>query len=147
MDSIQTIQTLSAPLSPAPIGGWQDFLEQGEGFLATAVGAHGKGRKAFSPEILYNLVAMAIEKFAMAALMRNGALPYNHTMADLVESLEETFPAQINEIKAGLLALDDYQDICDPEDFTITPPAMEEIPGMLKLAEDFHRLVAGSSVQ
>lgn len=140
------LQTLTAPISLASIRGWQDFLEEGQGFLTTAVRAHAKRSKVFSPDILYNLVAMAIEKFAMAALMRNGVLPYNHTMADLVESLEETFPGQIESIKTGLLALDSHQEICDPDDFTISPPSMEEIPDMLKLADDFHNLVTGSSV-
>lgn len=142
---MDNVQTLSAPVPLASIRGWQDFLKQGQGFLTTAGRAYGKQSKVFSPEILYNIISMAIEKFAMAALMRHGVLPYNHTMADLVASLEATFPGQIHTIKAGLLALDSYQDICDPYEFTITPPKREDIPAMLKLAEDFHRLVAGSS--
>lgn len=32
--------------------------------------------RAFTPEIICNLIAMAIEKFVMAVLMRHGALPY-----------------------------------------------------------------------
>ena len=84
---------------------------------------------------------MAIEKFVMAALMRHGTLPYNHTMADLVESMEETFPGAIADIREGLLRLDSYQDICDPYEFTIVEIAMDEIPAMLDLAEKLQQLV------
>ena len=99
------------------IEGWEDFLHEGEAYLKTAGGAQAKGRQAFTPEILYNIIAMAIEKFVMAALMKYGALPYNHTMGDLVEAMEETFPGALGEIKDKLLALDRYQEICDVDAF------------------------------
>ena len=78
-----------------PITGWQEFLEEGNQFLATAVNAHAKSKKAFTPEILYNLVAMAIEKLIMALLMKSGNLPYNHTMHDLVEAMVAAAPASL----------------------------------------------------
>jgi len=34
---------------PLPISGWEDFLREGEAFLK--IGAHARGRKAFTPEI------------------------------------------------------------------------------------------------
>jgi hypothetical protein len=124
-----------------PIRGWEEFLEDGNGYLHTAAGAYFNGNKTFTPDILYNLVAMAIEKFVMAALMRHGTMPYNHTMADLVEAMDETFPGAIDYIREGLIKLDTYQDICDPYDFTITSPAREEIPEMLGLAKKLQQLV------
>ena len=131
-------------LKPAqPITGWQDFLADGSGYLNTAVGAHNKRREEFTPQILYNLIAMAIEKFVMAALMRYGAMPYNHTMRDLVEAMEETFPGSMTELRDGLLMLDSYQEICDLEGFTIAPPGMEKIPAMLDLAGRVKSLVTG----
>lgn len=131
-----------AEIKPAhPITGWQDFLADGSGYLNTAVGALVKRREVFTPQILYNLVAMAIEKFVMAALMRYGALPYNHTMRDLVEAMEETFPGSIADLRDGLLALDSYQEICDLEGFSIAPPGMEKIPAMLDLAIGVKKLV------
>ncbi|MCI5211179.1 MAG: hypothetical protein D3910_20885, partial [Candidatus Electrothrix sp. ATG2] len=62
-----------------PIRGWEEFLRDGEGYLRTATAAYTKKNGIFTSEILYNLIAMAIEKFIMAALMRHGAMPYNHT--------------------------------------------------------------------
>ena len=131
---------LSDLKSVQPIDGWQDFMHDGKGFLKTAVTAHGKRKHAFTPVILYNLIAMAIEKFVMAALMRYGALPYNHTMKDLVEAMDETFPGSINDIRESLLQFDEFQDICDLEGFSITPPEMEEIPAMLVLAGKMQNL-------
>lgn len=99
--------------------------------------------QAFTPEILYNLAAMAIEKFVMAALMRHGAMPYNHTMVDLVEAMEKTFPGRLGQIQDDLLRLDKYQEICDLDGFKISPPKPEEIPAMLEVAEKLRELVLG----
>ena len=131
-----------AAIKPAqPIQGWEDFFEDGSGYLKTAVGALARRREVFTAQILYNLAAMAIEKFVMAALMHQGTLPYNHTMLDLVEAMEETLPGTIAEIRDGLLQLDRYQEICDLEGFSIAPPGMEKIPAMLELAGRVKSLV------
>ena len=126
---------------PEAIDDWDVFLHDGDAFLRTGIAAHIKGKKAFTPEILYNIVAMAIEKFVMAALMQRGALPHNHTMRDLVESMEEVFPGAMGQLKEGLLDLDHYQEICDSDSYKIIAPAMEEIPKMLALAEGVQTLV------
>jgi len=123
-----------------PVEGWEEFLHEGEAYLKTADGAHTKERKVFTPEILYNIIAMAIEKFVMAALMKHGALPYNHTMGDLVEAMEETFPGALGEIKEKILALDRYQEICDVDAFIIRPPKVEEIDGMLEITHHLQYL-------
>ena len=132
-----------ADLKPAqPIQGWQEFFEDGNGYLKTATGALVKHREVFTPGILYNIIAIAIEKFVMAALMRHGTMPYNHTMADLVEAMEETFPGDLNSISSDLLQLDKYQEICDLEGFSIKPPGMEKIPAMIDLAGKMQSLVS-----
>ena len=124
-----------------PIEGWEDFLRDGEAFLRTGTGAYTRKKKAFTPEILYNIIAMAIEKFVMAALMKHGALPYNHTLGDLVEAMEETFPGCLDDLKEELLALDRYQEICDIGTFKIRPPTIAEIPAMLELTTRLQALV------
>ena len=134
-------QALTSLAEIQPIQGWDDFLEDGRRYLRTATGAFYNGNRVFTPEILYNLVAMAIEKFVMAALMRHGTMPYNHTMTDLVEAMEETFPHAIDGLRDGLLKLDTYQDICDPYDFKIVPPPQKEIPAMLELGKKLQDLV------
>ncbi|MDR9501526.1 MAG: hypothetical protein RI601_07000 [Desulfurivibrionaceae bacterium] len=123
-----------------PIGGWQDFLKEGGQFLATAVNGHAKRQEVFTSEILYNLVGMAIEKLVMALLMQSGNLPYNHTMHDLVESMEEFLPGDLANLGEELKALDGFQEICDIASYNITPPTMAEIAGMLELAKEVQTL-------
>ena len=129
-----------ADIKKEPIKGWEEFLAHGNGFLSTAMAAFNKGRQSFTPEILYNIAAMAIEKFVMAALMKHGALPYNHTMADLVEAMEETFPDSTAELREGLLDMDRYQQICDFDTYHIEAPKVDDIPAMLELAEGVRSL-------
>lgn len=124
-----------------PIRGWEEFLRDGDAYLKTATAAYKKKNKVFTSEILYNLIAMAIEKFVMAALMQHGTMPYNHTMADLVEAMEHTFPGKMGNIGEGLLDMDKYQDICDLDGFKIIPPEMEKIAEMLELARRMQTLV------
>ena len=96
--------------------------------------------QVFTAEILYNLVGMAIEKLIMALLMKSGNLPYNHTMHDLVESMEEFLPGQLIHLADELKALDGYQEICDIDSYNITPPTMDEVAGMLELAKEVQSL-------
>ncbi len=124
-----------------PISGWEDFWGEGKAFLKTASAAYAQQKKAFTTVILYNIIAMAIEKFVMTALMCEGKLPYNHTMKDLVEAMDEAFPGAMPDIREGLLQLDQYQEICDLDTFNIAGPAMAEIPLMLDLAGRLQDLV------
>ena len=117
-----------------PIKGWHEFLQEGNQFLATANNAYAQRREPFTTAILYNLVAMAIEKLIMALLMKSGKLPYNHTMRDLVEAIDEFLPGELAGLGEELKRLDGFQDICDMESYSITPPTMGQISGMLKLA-------------
>lgn len=129
-----------------PIGGWQEFLGEGNEFLATASNAFGLQRKAFTPEILYNLVAMSIEKLIMAMLMKSGNLPYNHTMHDLVDSMNDFLPGKLMNLGDELKALDAYQEICDVESYSIKPPAMTEVAMMLDLAAAVQTLTMKSII-
>jgi len=124
-----------------PIKGWEEFLQDGDGYLKTAIAGHERRQNIFTSEILYNIIAMAIEKFVMAALMRHGALPYNHTMGDLAEAMDETFPNAMGDIGERLIELDKYQEICDIDTYNISPPSMEAIPAMLQLADRLKTLV------
>ena len=117
-----------------PIKGWEEYLREGKQFLATANNAYIQRKEPFTTPILYNLVAMAIEKLIMALLMKNGKLPYNHTMHDLVEAIDEFLPGELEGLGAELKAWDGFQDICDIESYSITPPTMGQIGGMLTLA-------------
>ena len=127
-----------------PIKGWEEFLQEGNQFLATANNAYVQRREPFTTGILYNLVAMAIEKLIMALLMKSGNLPYNHTMHDLVEAIDEFLPGELAGLGEELERLDGFQDICDMESYSISPPTMGQISGMLALALEVQARVMAS---
>ena len=129
-----------------PIKGWEEYLREGKQFLATANNAYTQRKEPFTTPILYNLVAMAIEKLIMALLMKNGKLPYNHTMHDLVEAIDEFLPGELEGLGAELKAWDGFQDICDIESYSITPPTMGQIGGMLTLALEVQTRVIASVI-
>lgn len=123
-----------ADIRTEAIEDWQEYQKEGEQFLRLAENAFKHDNQAFSMDILYNLIAMGIEKVVMSSLMQIGRLPYNHTMRDLADALEQWLPAGIRDLGDPIRHLDTYQDICDPYACTIKIPTKDEIQGMLQLA-------------
>ena len=135
-----------ADIRPRAIDDWAQYRLEGEQFLRLAEQAHHRQKKAFTPTILYNLVAMAIEKLVMAALMRCGRLPDNHTLHDLVAALERWLPETVRGLAGPLCELDSFQDICDPYAGTITAPSRREVESMLILARKLEERLAMGTV-
>lgn len=127
------------------IDDWQQFKTEGVQYLGLAERAFRKGHKTFTPDILYNLIAMAIEKMVMSALMAIGRLPYNHTMHDLVAALEQWLPETVRGMEEPIRSLDTYQDICDPYAYSIRVPTSEEIAAMLALARQLEQRLDGAA--
>lgn len=123
------------------IDNWQDYRRDGGQFLAAATGALRKGNSRFTPEILYNLVAMAIEKLVMAFLMKQGDLAENHTMGDLLRALEKHV-GKHPELTAQFSYLDSFQEICEIETYNRRPPTGEEIKVIVEIGENVQRLLA-----
>lgn len=123
-----------------PIDNWEEYLRDGEQFLRTATKAHENDKRAFSPETLYNLTAMAIEKYIMAFLMQRGDLAENHTMADLAAALERHTGPQ-PELFANLLLLDSFQDICDFELARYVPISRQQVPTIINIGHDVRRFL------
>lgn len=122
------------------ISGWRVFLRAGEAYHRCARQAVAKGRTAFTPTILYNLIAMAIEKYIMAFLMYHGDLAQNHTMADLAEAFERHAGLQ-PELRRELLFLDRFQEICDQDRFHCQPPAGAELERMFRAVGQLEEFV------
>lgn len=112
------------------ITGWRQYIREGEQYLKCAVNAAGKHRGAFTPVILYNLIGMAIEKFLMGFLMHHGALAENHTMIDILNSVEKITGPQ-PEMAEDFRYLDSFQEICDIDAYNTREPTMAEIPRIL----------------
>lgn len=120
---------------------WRLFFKEGDDYRNTALRAAAKRREVFTAEILYNLAAMAIEKYLMALLMFHGDLADNHTMRDLIHSVERHLPLD-SDFRERLLFLDTFQDICDLESYCRTPPSEAELAIILRTTEEVHEFVA-----
>jgi len=116
------------------ISDWRKYLKEGEQYLATAMGAAERRSDVFTPEILYNITAMAIEKLIMGYLMSRGDLADNHTMGDLLDAVERNAGPQ-PELAAKLRFLDGYQEICDIDTFRHDAPDPSDIPEILAIGQ------------
>ncbi|NTV13301.1 MAG: hypothetical protein HGA96_05135 [Desulfobulbaceae bacterium] len=120
---------------------WRNYYQDGEKFLRTATAGQSRRPEIFTPEILYNVITMAIEKFIMGFLMYHGDLADNHTMADMIHSLERhlQLPASLTH---DLLHLDSFQEICDLDNYNCKAPTRHQIDGMLATARETQRFIA-----
>lgn len=71
---------------------WKEFIEEGAQYLKTAVNGARQRSQVFTPEIVYNLLAMSIEKYVTGFLFQKKLLP-----DDLYESVT---------------GLDRFQEVC-----------------------------------
>ncbi len=120
---------------------WREYISDGGKFLHTALNAAQKRPEVFTPVILYNLTAMAIEKFCMGYLMYHGDLADNHTMTDLAEAVERHAGPQ-PELTKKLLFLDSFQEICDVNSYNRHPPSKEEIGKILTIGQEVKDFVS-----
>ncbi len=120
---------------------WRKYMDDGEKFLTTALNGAQKRPKVFTPEILYNLTAMAIEKFCMGYLMYHGDLADNHTMADLAEAVER-HTGPLPELTPKLLFLDSFQEICNLSTYKRRPPNKKEITEILSIGQEVKDFVS-----
>jgi hypothetical protein len=110
-------------------------LAEARQFLKTAEG--GLKREAvFTPEILYNVLGMAIEKYSMGLLFCHGTLADNHTFIDLVEAMSRIVSLP-DDLKEELLALQGYQEICSLSHYARKSP---DRAGILKMIETTRKL-------
>lgn len=111
------------------IDGWEKYLTEGKQFYKVAENGARQPKK-FTPVILYNVMAMSIEKYMMALCMYNGIMPENHTLSDLVRSVKE-FLTLPGEMEKKLLHLDSIQQICSVEQNNTGKITDEDVPLIL----------------
>jgi hypothetical protein len=112
---------------------WKGFYDAGRAFHKTARGGLGRP-EVFTPEIIQNIAAMAIEKYFMAIFTHRGILPRNHTMGDFLEEARNfmSLPAEFEET---LRYMDSLQNICSVVDFKITRPKAADAPRFIEAAD------------
>ena len=123
------------------IDNWQEYRRDGEQFLHTAVSAAKNHNHRFTPDTLYNLVAMAIEKLIMAFLMRRGDLAENHTMLDLLRALEKHISI-LPELAGNFAYLDAFQDICAIDSYNCITPSPADVERINAIGLEVRDLLA-----
>ena len=114
---------------------YEGTAKEANQYLKTAVGGL-KRESVFTPEILYNILGMAIEKYCMALLYYKESMADNHTFLDLVAamSLVVSLP---EDLKEELKALQGYQEICSLSTYVRNAP---DRTAVLKMIETTRKL-------
>jgi len=134
--------TAAAPGLGTPDLGSAAFLEEGDQYLKAALGGLRRPQ-VFTPEILYNLLAMAVEKHFMALLTVRGTLPENHTFTDLVDAARQVVGLDAD-LEAELLALETFQNLCPAFDgYARTAPDTQTIDRLVAAALRVQSLAQG----
>jgi hypothetical protein len=111
---------------------WQEQIESGHKYLKTAW--NGQARPTvFTPELTYQLTAMAIEKLLVGLWQYHNRMPTDHTLGGLVDGLALVCPIEKgmgDEIKA----LWEFDDMCSLEPTNRHIPTDMEVRAMLTLA-------------
>lgn len=116
------------------IENYQDFMTEGDKYIQTAKGGLNRP-EVFTPEILYNIIGLAIEKHVMGALMAKGKLADNHTFTDLIDASNQVGGIG-DAIAEQLRKFESYQNICPVfAGYHRTEPPREAIPEMIDTAE------------
>ena len=117
------------------VEGYQEFWKEGVQYLKVSKGGL-KRPEVFTTDILYNLLALSIEKYFMAALVCHGDLADNHTFSDLIDSAKRVRPVD-SDLAARLIEAEGYQNICPAFDgYMRKDIPLEEIEKMVIVAED-----------
>jgi len=123
-----------------PMQDWQIFIDEGDRYLKTAVGGSRNRPRVFTPEILYNLVAMAIEKHAMGYLMYHSQLPDNHTLRDLMDAVR-ALGGLDDDLYGKVVDMDRFQEICSVFQYHREVPKAEDIDSFLDLGDQIRAFV------
>lgn len=111
----------------------REFWLEGLSFRKVAANAW-PGKGIFTPEIIYQVSAMALEKFFMAWLTQEQALPENHTLRDLVRAGDKVRPLPL-ELRKTLLRMDRFMDLCPLVPMNIPKPDESNVPEFLQTME------------
>ncbi len=122
---------------------WKTFIDEGTKYLKTAVNGAAKRKDIFTPEILYNIAAMSIEKHIMGYLFYHHKLPENHTLKDLADAMAEN-----SDISASLCEklayMDSFQEICSLEMYSRRIPDETSISTILETGKEVKAFVYAS---
>ncbi len=121
-------------------GTWETFIDEGTKYLRTAVNGAVKRKEVFTPEILYNITAMSVEKHIMGYLLYHHKLPENHTLRDLADAMSAN-----SDISASLCEklayMDSFQEICSLAAYSRSIPDEADVAKILEIGKEVKALV------
>ncbi len=110
-----------------------EFLDEAQKYHKTAVNGFRNRPEIFNDEIIYNLLALAIEKYFMAFLIKNESMADNHTFTDLINSYERIKPFP-QELSYRLVELEKLQNLCPVvQAFSVEKLSTEQINEMIEV--------------
>ena len=120
---------------------WISYIRDGDRYLKAAAEGARRRKSVFIPEILYNIVSMAIEKHIMGYLLFHNRMPDNHTLADLAEAVGaiESFD---DELIRRMVRMDRFQRICALSDYFRQQPSEDDVGEFLEIGQLVRNSVA-----
>ncbi|MDF1552379.1 MAG: hypothetical protein P1P84_04920 [Deferrisomatales bacterium] len=109
------------------------WLQEGRQFFRVAQRAD-PSRDKRTPESLYNVLGLSVEKCLMVALDVHGRLPDDHSFTDLFEATSRVVEWDPG-LCRNLVALESFQEICCLETYQRKPVGWDTIGALLPLAE------------
>jgi len=105
---------------------WNDFYKQGIQYMRTTERSVMRG-DIFTPVIMYNMSAIAIEKLIMGACMFEGKLPFCHTLSGMADFSREILGLD-EQLVSDMNLMDDMQMICSEDDVSLKEPDIGDVP-------------------
>lgn len=116
---------------------WDDFYSYGVMYMSIVEKSAAR-RDHFTPVLIYNMSAIAIEKLIMGVLIQNGTLPFCHTLSGMAE-----FSKNIIGFDEGLVndmnVMDSMQMICSEDDISSKIPEIEDVPFFINVMKRIYQ--------
>lgn len=93
---------------------WNEMIDEGRKYLSIV--SKSVDSKRFSSSLLYNLSAIALEKYVMGVCMLHDYLPENHTLTDLITAVTKLVPID-KALQTNILKYEDVQMLCSIDDY------------------------------
>lgn len=105
---------------------WNDFYIQGIQYMHAAEKSIVRG-DVFTPVIIYNISAIAIEKLIMGACMSAGELPLCHSLSGMADFAKNVIGLD-QQLVDDMNLMDKMQMLCSADDISVKDPEIEDIP-------------------
>jgi len=105
---------------------WTEFYDYGTQYMHT-VEKSVRNKDVFTPVIVYNMSAIAIEKLIMGACLYHGKIPYCHTLSGMADFAGGIMGFD-DKLVEDLCLMDSMQMICSEDDKSSRKPADSDVP-------------------